>query len=88
MSQVWVLPSMEGDKVYFSADSDSQLTKGLAALLCEGGARRGVASLVCSLCTGTPLPHHVSCGSECQARVLAADLSTGRVSGPLSCPSI
>merc|ERR1712187_95561 len=35
-SQVWVVPRMEEDKVYFSADSDSQLTKGLASLLVQG----------------------------------------------------
>eukprot|EP00746_Dinoflagellata_sp_MGD_P009958 gnl/MRDRNA2_/MRDRNA2_120415_c0_seq1.p1 gnl/MRDRNA2_/MRDRNA2_120415_c0~~gnl/MRDRNA2_/MRDRNA2_120415_c0_seq1.p1 ORF type:complete len:273 (-),score=46.16 gnl/MRDRNA2_/MRDRNA2_120415_c0_seq1:47-865(-) len=35
-SQVWVVPRMEEDLVYFSADSDSQLTKGLAALLVQG----------------------------------------------------
>ena len=36
VSQVWVVPRIEDDKVYFVADSDSQLTKGLAALLVEG----------------------------------------------------
>eukprot|EP00898_Chlorokybus_atmophyticus_P001981 jgi/Chlat1/2784/Chrsp187S02951 len=36
VSQVWVVPRLEDGKVYFSADSDSQLTKGLAALLVEG----------------------------------------------------
>lgn len=37
VSQVWVLPEMRDDGlVYFQADSDSQLTKGLAALLVEG----------------------------------------------------
>lgn len=37
VSQVWVRPSLgEDGKVYFEADSDSQLTKGLAALLVEG----------------------------------------------------
>jgi hypothetical protein len=37
VSQVWVVPSLKDDgKVYFEADSDSQLTKGLAALLVEG----------------------------------------------------
>lgn len=36
VSQVWVVPRIEDDKVYFTADSDSQLTKGLAALLVEG----------------------------------------------------
>lgn len=37
VSQVWVRPTMaEGGTVHFEADSDSQLTKGLAALLVEG----------------------------------------------------
>eukprot|EP00240_Pyramimonas_obovata_P012693 CAMPEP_0118933924 /NCGR_PEP_ID=MMETSP1169-20130426/13032_1 /TAXON_ID=36882 /ORGANISM="Pyramimonas obovata, Strain CCMP722" /LENGTH=235 /DNA_ID=CAMNT_0006876763 /DNA_START=49 /DNA_END=756 /DNA_ORIENTATION=- len=36
VSQVWVHPYMEDGKVYFEAESDSQLTKGLAALLVEG----------------------------------------------------
>ena len=36
VSQGWVQPRMEDDLVYFTADSDSQLTKGLAALLVEG----------------------------------------------------
>ena len=36
VSQVWVQPRIEGDLVYFTADSDSQLTKGLAALLVVG----------------------------------------------------
>lgn len=36
VSQVWVQPRIEDDLVYFTADSDSQLTKGLAALLVEG----------------------------------------------------
>lgn len=37
VSQVWVLPEIRDDGlVYFQADSDSQLTKGLAALLVEG----------------------------------------------------
>jgi len=36
VSQVWVYPTLEEGKVYFQADSDSQLTKGLAALLVEG----------------------------------------------------
>lgn len=37
VSQVWVLPSLGTDKkVYFQAESDSVLTKGLAALLVEG----------------------------------------------------
>ena len=35
--QVWVKPEIREDgKVYWSADSDSQLTKGLAALLVLG----------------------------------------------------
>ena len=37
VSQVWVKPELKEDgKVYWSADSDSQLTKGLAALLVLG----------------------------------------------------
>ena len=37
VSQVWVKPVIKDDGlVYFSADSDSQLTKGLAALLVQG----------------------------------------------------
>ena len=36
VSQVWVVPRIEDGLVYFTADSDSQLTKGLAALLVEG----------------------------------------------------
>eukprot|EP00238_Polyblepharides_amylifera_P004351 CAMPEP_0196573038 /NCGR_PEP_ID=MMETSP1081-20130531/3011_1 /TAXON_ID=36882 /ORGANISM="Pyramimonas amylifera, Strain CCMP720" /LENGTH=305 /DNA_ID=CAMNT_0041890601 /DNA_START=191 /DNA_END=1108 /DNA_ORIENTATION=- len=36
VSQVWVFPSWRDGKVFFEADSDSQLTKGLAALLVEG----------------------------------------------------
>ena len=41
VSQVWVQPRMEDDLVYFTADSDSQLTKGLAALLVEGLSGEG-----------------------------------------------
>lgn len=37
VSQVWVFPSVQDDgKVQWMADSDSQLTKGLAALLVQG----------------------------------------------------
>ena len=37
VSQVWVLPSIDSEgRVRFQADSDSALTKGLAALLVEG----------------------------------------------------
>jgi len=34
--QVWVVPELREGLVYFQADSDSALTKGLAALLVEG----------------------------------------------------
>eukprot|EP00775_Hariotina_reticulata_P005289 gene5291-5524_t len=37
VSQVWVVPELRDDgKIYWTADSDSQLTKGLAALLVLG----------------------------------------------------
>eukprot|EP00850_Spirogloea_muscicola_P009321 SM000052S17713 [mRNA] locus=s52:275612:277004:- [translate_table: standard] len=36
VSQVWVLPALREGRIYFQAESDSQLTKGLAALLVEG----------------------------------------------------
>ena len=36
VSQVWVLATLEGGQVQLCADSDSALTKGLAALLVEG----------------------------------------------------
>lgn len=36
VSQVWVLPRLADGRVFFAADSDSALTKGLAALLVEG----------------------------------------------------
>lgn len=36
VSQVWVCPRLENGKIYWRADSDSQLTKGLAALLVQG----------------------------------------------------
>jgi cysteine desulfuration protein SufE len=32
-SQVWLLPSQEGDKIHFEADSDAIITKGLVGLL-------------------------------------------------------
>ncbi|EFN56446.1 hypothetical protein CHLNCDRAFT_48758 [Chlorella variabilis] len=36
VSQVWVIAELRDDKIYWKADSDSQLTKGLAALLVQG----------------------------------------------------
>ena len=36
VSQVWVVPSMQDGKIFWKADSDAQLTKGLAALLVNG----------------------------------------------------
>eukprot|EP01018_Ginkgo_biloba_P014932 Gb_12172 [translate_table: standard] len=36
VSQVWVRAILDGNKVFYEADSDSVLTKGLAALLVEG----------------------------------------------------
>ena len=35
-SQVFITAKLEDDKVYFAGDSDSQLVKGLVALLVEG----------------------------------------------------
>ncbi len=36
VSQVFVTASLDGDKITYQGDSDSQLTKGLLALLIEG----------------------------------------------------
>ena len=34
--KVWIVPSFRGGLVYYEAESDSQLTKGLAALFIIG----------------------------------------------------
>mmetsp|Transcript_2697 Transcript_2697/g.9693 ORF Transcript_2697/g.9693 Transcript_2697/m.9693 type:complete len:173 (+) Transcript_2697:173-691(+) len=36
VSQVWIIPTSSDGRIYYQADSDSQLTKGLAALLVKG----------------------------------------------------
>lgn len=33
---MWIIPTSSDGRVYYQADSDSQLTKGLAALLVKG----------------------------------------------------
>ena len=51
VSQVWVVAELRDDGLmYYAADSDSQLTKGLAALLVEGlsGSRYATRAHVCS----------------------------------------
>lgn len=35
MSQLWVVPSLEGGKCFFQADSDSSIVKGMAGILCD-----------------------------------------------------
>ncbi|KAK6947131.1 Fe-S metabolism associated domain, SufE-like [Dillenia turbinata] len=47
VSQVWVRAYLDSDKnVYFEADSDSVLTKGLAALLAQGLSGRPVSEIL------------------------------------------
>lgn len=45
-SQVWLVPKLEGDVVTFVADSDSQLTKGLATVLVKGLSGSTVKQIV------------------------------------------
>ena len=48
VSQVWVVPEVKDEKIFWQADSDAQLTKGLAALLVQGlsgSAPREVANI-------------------------------------------
>lgn len=46
VSQVWVHPRVEAGKIFWEADSDSALTKGLAALLVQGLSGSTAADIV------------------------------------------
>ncbi|KAL0053846.1 hypothetical protein WJX82_011690 [Trebouxia sp. C0006] len=46
VSQVWVHPRVEDGKIFWEADSDSALTKGLAALLVQGLSGSTAADIV------------------------------------------
>ncbi|KAL3137837.1 hypothetical protein ABBQ38_005090 [Trebouxia sp. C0009 RCD-2024] len=46
VSQVWVHPRVEGGQIFWEADSDSALTKGLAALLVQGLSGSTAAQIV------------------------------------------
>ncbi|KAL3150585.1 hypothetical protein ABBQ32_000395 [Trebouxia sp. C0010 RCD-2024] len=46
VSQVWVHPRVKGGQIFWEADSDSALTKGLAALLVQGLSGSTAAQIV------------------------------------------